>query len=129
MPRGGTVNEKRRARTDDEDDRDVALYHIIYPHEGFEESARALFGLVRRAQEVRPGKRRVLYLDIEGHRTSEGGFDADMRELQTDFLGSVLAPFVSAVHCPLGALRNPRPQNDDIPGELIIEDRARGTSS
>ena len=64
----------------------VALYHVVYAHEGFTEAANALFELVKRAQEQWPGKRRRLYLDIEGHRNSDGGFDADMLELQSEFL-------------------------------------------
>jgi len=112
---------RRRSRTT-EDDRDVALYHVVYAHEGFEESAQALFALVRRAQTVRPGKRRRLFLDIEGHRTSDGNFDADMLELQNTFLAEFLAPFLCEVHCPLVTLKNPRTQDDDIPDELIIQD-------
>src|SRR5262245_22629465 len=61
--------------------RAIAIYHRVYPHEGFEESAQILFKLVQRAQLQYPGKRRLLYLDIDGHRNSEGGFDADMLEL------------------------------------------------
>jgi hypothetical protein len=52
-----------------------------------------------------------------------------MRELQTHFLGGVLAPFLCEAHCPLDTLKNPRPQKDDISDELIIEDRARERSS
>jgi hypothetical protein len=77
------------------DDRGVALYHVVLPHEGFEESARALFRLVHRAQETKPGQRRMLFLDIEGHRQADGRFDADMYELQHDFLLGVLAPFLT----------------------------------
>ena len=55
----------------------VALYHIVYNHEGFEESAQALFKLIQRAQSLSPGKKRILYLDIEGHRNSDGSFDND----------------------------------------------------
>ena len=123
----GTVDQGRRAKTI-EDDRDAALYHVVYAHEGFEESARALFTLVRRAQAVKPGKRRRLFLDIEGHRNSNGGFDADMLELQKDFLVGFLAPFLSEMHCPLVILKNPRTQDDDIPDELIIQDRPRHSS-
>jgi len=121
------VDQGRRAKTI-EDDRDAALYHVVYAHEGFEESARALFTLVRRAQAVKPGKRRRLFLDIEGHRNSNGGFDADMLELQKDFLVGFLAPFLSEMHCPLVILKNPRTQDDDIPDELIIQDRPRHSS-
>ena len=102
------------------DDRGVALYHVVLPHEGFEDAARALFRLVRRAQAVKPGARRMLFLDIEGHRQADGTFDADMRELQQEFLFDVLAPFLSEAPCPLLTLRNPRPQDDDLPEDLII---------
>ena len=116
------MDQGRRGETI-EDDRDVVLYHVVYAHEGFEESAQALFALVRRAQAVGPGKRRRLFLDIEGHRTSDGNFDADMLELQNNFLVEFLAPFLCEVHCPLVTLRKPQQQDDDIPDELIIQDR------
>ena len=106
----------------------MAIYHIVSPHAGFEESARALFRLVRRAQKAKPGRKRKLFLDIEGHRHRDGGFDADMLELQNDFLLGFLAPVRCEIHCPLVSLRNPRPQDDDIPPELIIEDRSRACS-
>jgi hypothetical protein len=85
----------------------VAIYHVVFPHEGFEDAGRALFQLVRRAQAAKPGRRRMLFLDIEGHRHADGGFDADMRELQQEFLFDVLAPFLTEAHCPLLTLRNP----------------------
>jgi hypothetical protein len=110
------------------DDSGVALYHVVLPHEGFEDAARALFRLVRRAQDVTPGGRRTLYLDIEGHRQNDRRFDADMRELQQEFLLDVLAPFLTAAHCPLVTFRNPQPQDDDIPEDLIIEPAPRTRS-
>ena len=79
----------------------VALYHVIYNHEGFEESAQNLLKLVQQAQRLSPGKKRKLYLDIEGHRVKEGGFDADMLELQNEFLIAFLSPYLSETHCPL----------------------------
>jgi len=115
--------EERRSSRKNDDDRDVAIYHIVHSHEGFEESARTLFKLVRRAQVAKPGKRRKLFLDVEGHRTNDGGFDGDMLELQNDFLVGFLAPFLYEVHCPLATLRNPRAQDDDIPDDLVIQNR------
>ena len=79
----------------------VALYHVIYKHEGFEETAQNLFKLVQQAQRLSPGKKRKLYLDIEGHRVKEGGFDADMLELQKEFLLNFLSLYLSELHCPL----------------------------
>ena len=103
------------------DDRAVAIYHVVYSHEGFEESAQILFKLVQRAQKLMLGKLRQLYLDIEGHRNSEGGFDADMFELQTVFLPDFLAQFLSEIHCPLFRTSNRKQQEDELPLELIIK--------
>jgi hypothetical protein len=44
----------------------IALYHAVYAHEGFEETATILSELVRNVQQKMPGKRRILYLDIDG---------------------------------------------------------------
>ena len=102
-------------------DRAVAIYHVVYSHEGFNESAQILFELVKRAQKIQPDKKRILFLDIEGHRNSNGGFDADMLELQKDFLPGFLSRFLSEIHCPLISVMNPEPQENDILPELIIK--------
>ena len=100
----------------------VAIYHIIYENEGFEESAQNLFKLVQKAQSLSPGKKRKLFLDIEGHRVKEGGFDADMLELQKEFLLGFLSSYLSEIHSPLGDTTNPIPQENNIPPELILID-------
>ena len=100
----------------------VALYHVIYKHEGFEESAQNLFKLVQQVQRLSPGKKRKLYLDIDGHRVKEGGFDADMLELQKEFLLGFLSPYLSEMHCPLVDETNLKPQENDIPPTLILID-------
>ena len=100
----------------------VALYHIIYDHEGFEDSAQNLFNLVQQAQSVSPGKKRKLYLDIDGHRVKECGFDADMLDLQKESLLGFLSPFLSEIHCPLVDETNLKPQENDIPPTLILID-------
>src|SRR5262245_60651040 len=64
----------RRAMTTT-DDRGVALYHVVRTHEGFEDSVRALFRLLRQGQdaEARPAvDALMLFLDIEGHRQADG---------------------------------------------------------
>jgi hypothetical protein len=104
----------------------VALYHVVYKDEGFDVAAQTLFKLVQDAQRRQPDRRRVLFLDIEGHRNSAGGFDADMLELQKDFLLRVLAPFLSEFHCPLGNRKNPAGQENEIPETLIIKSKADG---
>ena len=114
--------DTRRTRFE-QDDRAVAIYHVVYPDEGFEHAANALFQLVRDAQARWPGKTRHLYLDIDGHRNAHGGFDADMAELQQSFLSQVLIPFLTEVHCPLVHLRNPGLQSDEVPETLIIKQK------
>ena len=79
-------------------DNTVAIYHVVYRHETFEDAALALFKLVQEAQRLQPGKTRKLFLDIEGHRDSQGAFDRDMLELQKEFLSCVLAQFLSEIH-------------------------------
>ena len=98
----------------------VCIYHVVYEHEGFEESARTLFELVKRAQETAPGKRRVLVLDIDGHRNGAGGFDGDMVELMTDYMSGLLLRYLAEVRTPLYHAKAPTPQNDDIPDTLEI---------
>jgi hypothetical protein len=113
---------KRNGQTKlESDDRAVVIYHVVYSYEGFDESAQILFELVQRCQKTMPGKTRKLILDIEGHRNSEGGFDADMLELQKDFLLGFLAQFLSEIHCPLFRATNPKPQENELPAELIIK--------
>jgi hypothetical protein len=104
------------------DDRAVAIYHVVYAHEGFEESAHSLFKLVQNAQRKAPGKKRMLFLDIEGHRNDEGGFDADMIELQELFLMGFLSLSLSEIHAPLVKAKNPHPQDNEIPPALVIGD-------
>jgi hypothetical protein len=104
------------------DDRAVAIYHVVYGHEGFEKSAQILFKLVQRAQQTMPGKPRKLFLDIEGHRNSKGDFDADMFELLTVFIPDFLARFLSEIYCPLFKLTDRTTQQEnEIPLELIIQ--------
>ncbi len=101
-------------------DRYVALYHVVYRHEGFDQAAQALFAMVRNAQTRCPNKRRSLFLDIEGHRNEEGGFDSDMLELQEHFLVGFLGQFLSEIHCPLADMTRDSGQNNDIPDRLDI---------
>ena len=100
--------------------RAVAIYHVVHEHEGFVESAQALFQSVQNAQRLKPGEPRKLFLDIDGHRNEAGGFDADMLELQRNFLLEVLGPYVTEVHAPLLKAKNRNPQENVLPPKLII---------
>jgi hypothetical protein len=103
----------------------VALYHVVYGQEGFEEAARQLFTLVREAQAKFPNRRRSLFLDIEGHRNEQGGFDVDMFELQKDFLIGFLGQFLSEIYCPLTGVTNSKAQENEIPDHLDIRAQAK----
>lgn len=92
-------------------DKAIALYHVVYAKETFEDAAQVLFQLVRDAEKRYPGQRRILFLDIEGHRNNAGGFDRDMAELQTEFLTGFLMSFVSEAHIPLLSIGTPAPTN------------------
>jgi hypothetical protein len=102
-------------------DRDgVALYHVVLAHEDFNRTVYNLLRLIRRAQRKCPGQKRTLFLDIEGHRHSKGGFDQDMLEFQSKFTTEFLLQFLSRVVMPLATIENPHPQNDDIPDALNV---------
>ena len=109
-------------------DNSVAIYHVVYSHEDFNHAATTLFELVRQAERVKPGMKRKLFLDIEGHRNSEGGFDGDMFELQQEFLLGFLSQFLAEIHSPLVSVTNSQPQIDDIPERLDIHDNPDKTS-
>jgi len=98
----------------------IALYHLVFSHEGFETAATHLFELAKNAQKHCPNQNRILFLDIEGHRNEKQAFDHDMFELQTDFILGVLAPFLKEVYMPLNHIKNPRTQNNDFPDEIRI---------
>lgn len=102
----------------------VALYHSVYENEGFNESAEALFKLVKHTIQQFKDKNRVLYLDIEGHRNKAGGFDHDMFELQQNFIAGFLMPYLTEVHVPLFSLKNNQKQIDEIADELTIDSSA-----
>lgn len=99
----------------------IAIYHRIYKRENFETAANDLIKLIHKTQEQQPGKPRALYVDIDGHRNKVGGYDEDMRELQTEFGIGFLLQFLKEVHFPLGSFKNTKKQNNDVPEELIFE--------
>jgi hypothetical protein len=78
--------------------------------------------LVQEAQKKCPEKKRVLYLDIEGHRNKKGGFNDEMFELQKDFLLGFLMQFLTEIHGPLVSAQNSKPQENNIPASLIISE-------
>ncbi|WP_242835357.1 HNH endonuclease signature motif containing protein [Desulfitobacterium sp. PCE1] len=98
----------------------IALYHVVFENESFEESAQMIFEIVRTAQKTQPNLNRALYLDIDGHRNENGGYDNDMFELQRHFILGYLLPFLSEIHIPLCSAKNTKLQKNNIPDELNI---------
>jgi hypothetical protein len=79
-----------------------------------------LFTLIKDAQDKCPNEKRVIYLDIEGHKNKQGGYDHDMFELQKDFILGFLMDYISEVSMPLGRFKNNKKQINDIPEKLNI---------
>ncbi len=100
----------------------IAIYHVVYEHEDFQTSATTLFKLLQNAQRQFPNQKRYLYLDIEGHRNEQGGYDHDMFELQTEFALGFLMNFFTKMHLPMAVVRNKKLQSNDLPEEFCILD-------
>jgi len=98
----------------------IAIAHLVLAHENFDRTAQILLQLLSEAQHQHPGKKRYLFLKIDGHRNSNGGFDDDMHELQSKFMAEFLIQFLTRVETPLGTFQNPNPQNDEIPERLDL---------
>ena len=97
----------------------VALYHDMRWHEGFDETARILFDITKKAADEEPGVPRTLILDVQEHRDEAGGFDPDALEVMKEFLFGILMPYLTEAHTPLGSYRNAG-QSEDFPDELTI---------
>lgn len=100
--------------------RGVAIYHLVLEDDDFEASVDHLHRQILYAQQTFPGRKRSLYLDIDGHRNSDGGFDHDMFELQRHFLLGFLSPFLSELYMPLISVKTGKLQRNDIPEKLEI---------
>ena len=97
-----------------------AIYHRVMRRENFETAAADIFGLLKSAQKQSPNEPRILYVDIDGHRTAEGEYDWDMSELQHEFGVGFLLQFFEEVHFPEVSAVNPNGQCNDIPKGLKI---------
>jgi len=98
----------------------VVIYHLVLKMEKFLTSAEHIMSLLRSAQKMQPGKRRCLFLDIEGHRNENGGFDQDMFELQRHFILGFASQWLSEMHLPLTSVKCEQIQSDDIPQTLDV---------
>ena len=102
------------------DQNKIVLYHRVMHRENFEKAATDIFNLLKSAQTKSPNVARILYVDIDGHKNDQSGYDNDMFELQKDFGLGFLAKYFTEVHFPLGDFINSKPQCNDIPDKLEI---------
>lgn len=98
----------------------VTLYHRILRRETFEQAAKDLFNLLKSTQINFPGNPRILYVDIDGHRNKNGGYDIDMLQLQIEFGIDFLGKYFTEIHFPIIEFQNSSNQRDDIPDTLNI---------
>lgn len=101
------------------DDGAVAILHLMEAGDDFDDTADILFQLVRQAVREHPGRPRWLYLDIEGHRNSAGGFDADSYEIQKEFAIGFLGRWLTRICTPLVEVVTAGVQHEDLPEHLV----------
>lgn len=99
---------------------EILLHCIITEEEDFNKAAQKIYRLVYRTQKREPNAKRVLVVEIKGHRVPAGGYDRDMFELQGAFLLKNLLPYVQIMHLPLISVENPEPQKELENENLII---------
>jgi hypothetical protein len=97
----------------------VAIYHEMRAEEGFDDTAEMIFQLVRDCAATHPGKSRLLFLDVAGHRNQAGGFDQDAYELIVHFVTGFLMQWLTEAGTPFGIFRNAN-QREDVPDALDI---------
>lgn len=77
--------------------------------------------LTRKTVKEHKNQKRVLYLDIDCHRLADGTFDADMWELQFNFITQNLLYYYSEINLPIVKIINPYVQlEEDLPDEFVI---------
>ena len=102
-------------------EKSIAVYHIVYKNENFNDAAHATIDLTRECTKNFKNKKRKLFLDIEGHRLKDGTFDHDMWELQFQFIAKNLLFYYSEIHMPSVTIQNPYEQIEEaIPDNFII---------
>ncbi|MFD4957897.1 hypothetical protein [Microbacterium sp. NPDC058389] len=115
---GVSGNPAKRAERNSK--KGIAIHHVMKADEDFDDTADMLFQLVRTAEANHPGKPRYLYLDVDGHRNSSGGFDHDALEIIKEYILGFLAPYLTEVHNPFGHFRPSRAQRNDLPERITV---------
>lgn len=101
-------------------DKVLVIYHNVFENEAFETAAQNLFDLIKKTQEKFPDGKRKLYLDIEGHRNSKGGYDWDMYELQRYFILEFLSEYLDEINIPLFSVKT-KGQSNNLPDKIFVK--------
>ncbi|WP_200904147.1 HNH endonuclease [Nocardiopsis sp. RV163] len=99
----------------------AVIWHEMTVEEDFTKAASRIFQMLKNCQDRFPNKKRALYIDVQGHRNSEGGFDRDAFELIQYFALEKMAQYLTEVRTPLMHVINKKPQLP-LPDKLTITD-------
>lgn len=91
---------RRTKKTGLKDGGGLVIRHDMRVEENFERCAGRLFKMAQDAAKQFPGRRRILIIDIQGHRNDAGGFDRDAFEIINHFLFTYLMPFLTEAVTP-----------------------------
>lgn len=98
----------------------VGLYHEVWLNDTFDHAAKALFRIVRSAEDDYPGVPRLLYVDVHGHRDESGEFDDEIRQLD-EFVRTTLALYVTSYPMLLTGEQGENPQQrNDVPERITV---------
>lgn len=96
------------------------LYHPVWNHETYEDAMTALDEMVRKAVSDFPSKRKMLLVEIQSHRDSNGFLDTDMTDLIYN-IHDAFAPYLNLVVTPIAVmLANARPL-EDFPDKTVLD--------
>lgn len=97
----------------------VELHFTVKKSDTFESVTSRIFDLIANAQAKCPDQDRYLFIEIEGHRNKNGGFDKGMMKLQTHFLLGLVGEYVKGIKTPSYRFTNPKEQNNSFPKEPV----------
>ncbi|MGE5404922.1 MAG: hypothetical protein ACM3PP_08280 [Candidatus Saccharibacteria bacterium] len=98
--------------TDHQQSEYVVIYHGISARHNTDEALECLIEVIKHAQEIQPGCRRILQITINGHRKEDGSFTEMMTDFQLRIVPQKIVPYISEVAMPLGTFRNDKQLND-----------------
>lgn len=96
----------------------IAIHHVIRKTEQLATGAAHMLCILQKAQRDYPGRRRALYLDIEGHCGRDGDFKPETKTFISSTVMDFFGQFISELHIVGLTLTPLGPQRDDIPDRV-----------